>query len=424
MLDGIRAAIDAHGVGDVVASAASRSGRWSAFAGDRPPRRQELGAADARAARRPLQRLDVHLRPAHRRRHRPRPSPPSTRRSRRSPPRRRQPLLAGPPVQPVFRAPSTRDPGPRRRRRLDRRPPRPQPALRSAPPSPSPTPTRPRRARRRRRRRHDASPFASTARRLRRRRRRQPHDASRRARPRAALAAGARVLVEKPLAARAPSWPRSTLAASGSWSATTCGCTSPSQRLVDSCTTGTVGRVSSRAAVVRQLAARLATRRRLPDDVLGTGRARRWRAPRRDPRARPAGLAASATATSTSSGAVVGRARPARDRRRGHRAARCCATPRVRRRVSLDYLSRAYRRGIEVVGDEATIRLDWARAGHRDRGRATHVDESAAAARRRVVRARGRALPRVRRDGTPPPVDGAAGGASLRLAERSARASR
>ena len=30
--------------------------------------------------------------------------------------------------------------------------------------------------------------------------------------------------------------------------------------------------------------------------------------------------------------------------------------------VSLDYLSRRYRRGIEVIGDEATVRLDWARA--------------------------------------------------------------
>jgi predicted dehydrogenase len=29
--------------------------------------------------------------------------------------------------------------------------------------------------------------------------------------------------------------------------------------------------------------------------------------------------------------------------------------------VSLDYLSRRYRRGIEVVGDAATVRLDWAR---------------------------------------------------------------
>jgi hypothetical protein len=29
--------------------------------------------------------------------------------------------------------------------------------------------------------------------------------------------------------------------------------------------------------------------------------------------------------------------------------------------VSLDYLSRQYRRGIEVVGDEGTLRLDWAR---------------------------------------------------------------
>lgn len=30
--------------------------------------------------------------------------------------------------------------------------------------------------------------------------------------------------------------------------------------------------------------------------------------------------------------------------------------------LSLDYLSRRYRRGIEVIGDQATLRLDWARA--------------------------------------------------------------
>jgi predicted dehydrogenase len=29
--------------------------------------------------------------------------------------------------------------------------------------------------------------------------------------------------------------------------------------------------------------------------------------------------------------------------------------------VSLDYLSRRYRRGVEVIGDRATLRLDWAR---------------------------------------------------------------
>jgi predicted dehydrogenase len=29
--------------------------------------------------------------------------------------------------------------------------------------------------------------------------------------------------------------------------------------------------------------------------------------------------------------------------------------------VSLDYLSRRYRRGIEVIGTDATLRLDWAR---------------------------------------------------------------
>jgi predicted dehydrogenase len=30
--------------------------------------------------------------------------------------------------------------------------------------------------------------------------------------------------------------------------------------------------------------------------------------------------------------------------------------------VSLDYLSRRYRRGIEVIGERATVRLDWARS--------------------------------------------------------------
>src|SRR5207249_3470503 len=30
--------------------------------------------------------------------------------------------------------------------------------------------------------------------------------------------------------------------------------------------------------------------------------------------------------------------------------------------VSLDYLSRRYRRGVEVIGDRATVRLDWARS--------------------------------------------------------------
>jgi predicted dehydrogenase len=30
--------------------------------------------------------------------------------------------------------------------------------------------------------------------------------------------------------------------------------------------------------------------------------------------------------------------------------------------LSLDYLSRRYRRGLEVIGADATVRLDWARA--------------------------------------------------------------
>ena len=81
-----------------------------------------------------------------------------------------------------------------------------------------------------------------------------------------------------------------------------------------------------RAPVVRELAARLAPRRRLPRDVLGARRPRRRRPARRHPRARPGRLAARRP-TSRCAGAVVAPARPARDRRRGHGPARCSSMP-------------------------------------------------------------------------------------------------
>jgi predicted dehydrogenase len=86
--------------------------------------------------------------------------------------------------------------------------------------------------------------------------------------------------------------------------------------------------------------------------------------------------------------------------------------------VSLDYLSRAYRRGIEVVGTDATVRLDWARqvvevedaAGVRAEPAHAAVDESYVLQARRFLDViAGRAEP---------PVDFALGAASLRLADR------
>jgi predicted dehydrogenase len=84
--------------------------------------------------------------------------------------------------------------------------------------------------------------------------------------------------------------------------------------------------------------------------------------------------------------------------------------------VSLDYLSRRYRRGIEVIGDEATVRLDWARAvieiedanGIDTMIADTPLDASYALQAARFLKfVAGEAEP---------PVDVATGAASLRLA--------
>jgi predicted dehydrogenase len=85
--------------------------------------------------------------------------------------------------------------------------------------------------------------------------------------------------------------------------------------------------------------------------------------------------------------------------------------------VSLDYLSRRYRRGIEVVGDDATLRLDWARQVIEIEDADGVESESAFGeisgsyerqARRFLDWVAGRAEP---------PVDGRTGAESVRLAD-------
>ncbi len=85
--------------------------------------------------------------------------------------------------------------------------------------------------------------------------------------------------------------------------------------------------------------------------------------------------------------------------------------------VSLDYLSRRYRRGVEVIGSEATARLDWSRgvievedAGGVESHRAdTPVSES--------YRKQAEYFLRFLAGEVQPPVDAAEGARSLRLAE-------
>lgn len=85
--------------------------------------------------------------------------------------------------------------------------------------------------------------------------------------------------------------------------------------------------------------------------------------------------------------------------------------------VELDYLSRTYRRGIEVIGSEGTIRLDWAR---------DELTTEIGINREVVVMNTSVALSYEReagvfvswtRGGPPPPCGGAEGLASLRLAD-------
>lgn len=85
--------------------------------------------------------------------------------------------------------------------------------------------------------------------------------------------------------------------------------------------------------------------------------------------------------------------------------------------ISLDYTSRRYRRGIEIIGDEATLRLDWAR-------QVTEIETSAGieTLRDETPVSRSYELQTERflawlADEAEPEVDGPTGLASLRLAD-------
>lgn len=85
--------------------------------------------------------------------------------------------------------------------------------------------------------------------------------------------------------------------------------------------------------------------------------------------------------------------------------------------LQLDSLSRRYRRGLEIVGDERTVRLDWARGvlELEDRDGIDVEDASTSVDRSYELEAE-RFVAWVR-DGTPMPVDGRTAAVSVRLAD-------
>lgn len=92
--------------------------------------------------------------------------------------------------------------------------------------------------------------------------------------------------------------------------------------------------------------------------------------------------------------------------------------------VALDLLSRRYRRGIEVVGDSATLRLDWARQVIEiEDGQAVEA-EAAGTPVDQSYRQEARLFLEFIRGEAEPPVDGATAAASVRLAERILAAAR
>ena len=86
--------------------------------------------------------------------------------------------------------------------------------------------------------------------------------------------------------------------------------------------------------------------------------------------------------------------------------------------VALDYLSRAYRRGIEVVGSAATIRYDWATERLEREGPDRSASESVAPDVDRAYAEEARAFVAWVAGGPPLPVTGASAMASLGLADR------
>jgi len=92
--------------------------------------------------------------------------------------------------------------------------------------------------------------------------------------------------------------------------------------------------------------------------------------------------------------------------------------------ISLDYLSRTYRRGIEVVGDEGTVRLDWSRRTIEiDRPSGATEEQHPTDAAASYVRQTAHFVQWLA-DGPAMPVDGRLGLASLALAEAIAVAAR
>jgi predicted dehydrogenase len=92
--------------------------------------------------------------------------------------------------------------------------------------------------------------------------------------------------------------------------------------------------------------------------------------------------------------------------------------------LSLDYLSRRYRRGIEVVGQESTLRLDWARSVLEiEDASMLHAEEASTPVSRSYEREAEAFLAFIRGEAAPI-VDGATGAMSLRLADRIRSASR
>lgn len=85
--------------------------------------------------------------------------------------------------------------------------------------------------------------------------------------------------------------------------------------------------------------------------------------------------------------------------------------------ISLDYVSRSYRRGIEVVGSDATVRLDWATGTTTISHQTTVTTEDATTP---VIHSYERQADRFAtwvRDSVAPPVDAAEGAASVYLAD-------
>lgn len=91
-------------------------------------------------------------------------------------------------------------------------------------------------------------------------------------------------------------------------------------------------------------------------------------------------------------------------------------TARVPVEISLDLISRRYRRGLEIVGTEATIRFDWDRAQLEvDRPSERDVIVADAPVARSYVDQAKRLVEWIS-EGTAPPVDGHGGAASVRVA--------